>query len=133
MFLNLLNKKESENFLELAYDAMEINGVIKESEEAIVETYRKETGLLDYQLKEKSLEELITSFQSSTKKVKRAVIIELAGVLDADEVVDEDEKKWIFKLGEDLGFREAEIRKMLRWVQDFNDLLQEGYEYINKK
>jgi hypothetical protein len=132
MFLNLLNERESKNFIELSYIAMQVNGIIKESEEAVYNSYKMETGLIDYELQNKSMDELVTAFKSSTKKVKRAVIIEIAGILDADEVVDENETKWIVKLGEDLGFRDTEIRKMLRWVQDFNDLLAEGYSYINK-
>jgi len=132
MFLNMLNRKESMNFLELAHLAMVFNGTIKESEEAVFQTYRMETGLQDYELQGKDLAELTQSFQASTKKVKRAVLIELAGAMDADEIVDETEEKWIMKLGREWGFRDAEIRKMLRWVQDFNDLLAEGYDYINK-
>lgn len=132
MFLNMLNKMESQNFLELAYEAMKVNGVVKESEEAVYNIYMKETGLLDYKLRGKSVKEMITAFQASTKKVKKVVIIELAGVLDSDEEVDEGEEKWIMNIGKELGFRDTEMRKMIRWVQDFNDLLAEGYGFINK-
>lgn len=133
MFLNMLNKKEGKNFLELAKIAMEIDGVVQESEKAIFNTYRMELELEDYAIQRKEYKELVTTFQASTKKVKRAIIIELAGVLDADEVIDEDEENWINALGVDLGFRTAEIKKMVRWTQDFNDLLAEGYEYITKR
>ena len=132
MFLNLLNKREKENFLELAHEAMNANGVIVKSEEAIYQIYKMETGLLDYERKGKPLEELITAFKSSTTKIKKAVLIELAGVIKADTEIDENEEKWIFKLGEAWGFRIAEIRRMIRWTTDFNELLAEGYEYINK-
>ena len=47
--------------------------------------------------------------------------------------IDDIEDSWIRKLGEDLGFRDSEIKKMVRWTQDFNDLLDEAYEYINKR
>lgn len=133
MFLNMLNKKEGKNFLELAEIAMEVDGVVQESEKAIFNTYRMELELQDYAIQRKEYKELVTAFQASTKKVKRAIIIELAGVLDADEIIDEEEEKWINTLGVDLGFRTAEIKKMVRWTQDFNDLLAEGYEYITKR
>ncbi|ADL53688.1 hypothetical protein [Clostridium cellulovorans] len=133
MFLNMLNERESKDFLELALIAMNINGIIKESEKAVFQTYKMETGLQDYELVGKDYNQLVTVFQASTKKVKKAIIIELAGVLDADEEVDENERKWIEKLGIDWGFRNTEIRKMVRWVEDFNDLLKEGYEYINNR
>lgn len=132
MFLNMLNEKEGKNFLELATIAMKVNGVIKSSEQAVYNTYKKEMDINDYVVKDKKLKDLVTDFKGSTKKVKRAVIIELAGVLDADEEIDDNEENWIMKLGYDWGFRDSEIRKMVRWTQDFNDLLAEGYEYINK-
>mgnify|MGYP000068336446 FL=1 len=133
MFLNMLNKKEGKNFLELAEIAMEVDGVVQESEKAIFNTYRMELELQEYAIQRKEYKELVTAFQASTKKVKRAIIIELAGVLDADEIIGEEEEKWINALGVDLGFRTAEIKKMVRWTQDFNDLLAEGYEYITKR
>jgi hypothetical protein len=133
MFLNLLNEKEGKNFLELAKIAMQVDNAINKSEEAVFNTYRKELSLPDYKVENKELKDIVTAFQASTKRVKRAIIIELAGVLDADEEIDSHEESWILKLGMDWGFRDAEIRKMVRWTQDFNDLLAEGYEYINKR
>lgn len=133
MFLNLLNKKECKNFLELAEIAMKVNGVIKESEEAVFQTYRNETGLHDYNIEGKDYKDIVNALKSSSNKVKKAVIIELSGILDADDKIDTNEHKWIEKLGSDLGFRNTEIRKMVRWVEDFNDLLQEGYGYINAR
>lgn len=132
MFLNMLNKRESENFLELAYQAMKVNGVIKESEENVFNTFKMETNLTDYEVKGKEIKELVTAFQGSTKRVKKAIIIELAGVLDSDDEVDENEEKWIINIGNQWGLRDTELRKMIRWVEDFNDLLLEGYNFINK-
>ena len=133
MFLTMLNEKERKNFLELAHIAMNLDEGDKKEEAAVVHSFRREMELDDYEIANKSLEELVMAFNSSIKKVKRVVIIELAGVLDADEEIDNKEEKWINKLGKDLDFREAELRKLIRWTQDFNDLLQEGYSYINKR
>lgn len=133
MFLNMLKEKEGQNFLELAHIAMKVNGTIKESEQAVFNTYRLELGLQDYELKKKEQKDIIMAFQASTKKVKRAIIIEIAGVLDADEEIDTNEETWINQVGMEWGFRDSEMKKMLRWTQDFNDLLLEGYEYINKR
>ncbi|GLC31141.1 hypothetical protein [Clostridium omnivorum] len=132
MFLNLLSEKEGKNFLQLATIAMKVNGIIEEREKAVFQTYRLELGIHDYKLQNKELTDLVTAFQASTKKVKRAIIIELSGVLNADEEIDIAEENWILKLGNEWGFRDSEVRKMIRWAQDFNDLLAEGYEYINK-
>lgn len=132
MFLGMLNEKEQKNFMELASIAMNIDGKVDESERQVMDVYRRETNLLDYKLQNKKESELVTAFQASTKKVKKAVIIELAGVLDADEVIDSSEESWILKIGAEWGFRVSEVRKMVRWTRDFNDLLAEGYEIILK-
>ena len=132
MFLNILDKNERKNFLELATIAIKTDGDMNASESAVFETYRMEMGIQEYILQDKNYDQLLTSFNVSSKKVKRAIMIELAGVLDADEEVNEIEQKWIKKIGADLGFSETEIRKMVRWAEDFNDLLKEGYLYINR-
>ena len=133
MFLGMLNEREGKNFLELANIAIMANGdEAKETEKAVLQAFKLELEMQDYVIKNKKQEELVTAFQASTKK-KKAVIIELAGVLDADEGIDDIEDSWIRKLGEDFGFRDSEIKKMVRWTQDFNDLLDEAYEYINKR
>ena len=130
MFLTMLNEKEQKNFLELAVIAIAVDGKIDEREKNIIDVYRKETNLQNYAIQNLDLQALLTEFQASTKKIKRAVLIELAGVLDADDEVVDSEKDWIFNVGREWGFREAEIKKMVLWAQDFNDLLAEGYNYI---
>lgn len=75
MFLNMLNEKEQKNFMELAAIAMSVDGKIEESEKEVIDVYRREMNLHDYEIKNKEQKELITAFQASTKKIKRAVII----------------------------------------------------------
>ena len=132
MFLSMLNEKEQKNFMELAQIAMSVDGKIDESELQVMDVYRRETTLLDYEVQNKKESDLITAFQASTKKVRKAVIIELEGVLHADETIESTEESWILNLGTEWGFRTSEIRRMVRWTQDFNDLLAEGYEIILK-
>ena len=133
MFLSILNENEGKNFLELAHLAMLSDGMIHEKEAAIYKNYQLELELQDYQLKHKEYKQLVTEFQASTKRAKRVVIIELAGVLDSDDPINHHEQQWIFQLGRDWEFRDTEITKMVRWTEDFNDLLEEAYEYINKR
>ena len=114
MFLGMLNEREGKNFLELANIAIMANGdEAKETEKAVLQAFKLELEMQDYVIKNKKQEELVTAFQASTKKIKKAVIIELAGVLDADEGIDDIEDSWIRKLGEDFGFRDSEIKKMV--------------------
>lgn len=132
MFLNFLNKREQKDFIELVKLSFEHSSPMNEQEECFMNALRVETELQKYEFKDVPYEELIMHFQSSTKKVKRAIFIELAGVADADEVVDDAEEDWLMTVGTDLGFRDLEMKRMLNWMTDFNDLLDEGYDMIER-
>ena len=74
MFLGMLNEKEGKNFLELANIAMMANGdEAKEAEKAVLQAFKLELEMQDYVIKNKKQEELVTAFQASTKKIKKAV------------------------------------------------------------
>ncbi|MBE7054844.1 MAG: hypothetical protein E7392_01875 [Ruminococcaceae bacterium] len=132
MFLGLLNEKEGKNFLELASIAMNVDGEVVDQERKVFSTYRFELGLEKYEIKNKEYKNIVRELKSSRTPVLRAIIIELAGMMDADEEIEKVEENWLLKLGADFDFRDSEMRKMIRWTQDFNDLLAEGYMYINK-
>ena len=132
MFLNFLNKREQKDFIELVKLSFEHSSRMNEQEERFMNALRVETEFQKYEFKDVPYEELIMHFQSSTKKVKRAIFIELAGVADADEVVDDAEEDWLMTVGTDLGFRDLEVKRMLNWMTDFNDLLDEGYDMIER-
>ena len=132
MFLGILNEKEGKNFLELAAIAMNVDSADAEKERKVFATYRFELGLFDYEIQKKEYQKIISELKCSRKRVLRAIVVELAGMMDSDKELEKVEETWVLKLGNDLDFRDVEMRKMLRWTQDFNDLLAEGYMYINK-
>ncbi|MDO4177615.1 MAG: hypothetical protein Q4D21_00320 [Phascolarctobacterium sp.] len=133
MFLVMLNKKEQEYFLELANIAMNVDGVIMESELHMLEMFRKETDLQEYVIKNIPIDKLKIYVDTSTKRNKKVFLFELAGMLYADEEIAPEERDWLFDIATSWGFRESEMKKIIRWVMDFNDLLAEGFEYINQK
>ena len=133
MFLSMLSKKEQEYFLELANLAMQVDGIVTESEREMIENFRQEMMLLDYKMQDIPLDKLKMNIDLSTKRNKKVFLFELVGMMYADSEVSEEEKSWLLDLAVAWGFRENELRKIIRWVMDFNDLLLEGYEYINKK
>lgn len=133
MFLSMLSKKEQEYFLELANLAMQVDGIVTESEREMIENFRQEMMLLDYKMQDIPLDKLKMNIDLSTKRNKKVFLFELVGMMYADSEVSEEEKSWLLDIAVAWGFRENELRKIIRWVMDFNDLLLEGYEYINKK
>ncbi len=133
MFLSFLNEREGKLFLELANIAMNVDGEVVEGERTAFHNYKMELGLQDYVLQNKSYKDVVMAFQGSKKNVLRAIIVEIGGVLDADGKIDVDEENWLTTLGKEWGFKELEIKKLIRWIQEFNDLLEEGYGLINKR
>ena len=133
MFLSFLNEREGKLFLELAHIAMHVDGVVEEEERTAFHNFKLELGLQDYALQNKPYKDVVMAFQGSKKNVLRAILVEIGGVLDADGKVDVEEENWLTTLGKEWGFKELEIKKLIRWVQEFNDLLEEGYGLINKR
>ena len=133
MFLNLLNKREKENFIELAHHAMKSSDGINESEMNMFNAFKVETELTNYDLKNILVDDLIKEFNNSTKKVKKAIFVELLAVLHSDKEYNQNEEDFIRKIAGEWNIRETEVRRMTRWVEDFNDLLDEGFKYITNK
>ena len=134
MFLNLLNKREKEDFIELAYHAMlSCGGQVNDTEMEMFNAFKVETELTSYELKNLAIAELIGKFNGSTKKVKRVILVELLAVLLVDEKFNKNEENFIRKIAKAWNIRETEVKRMTRWVEDFNDLLDEGFKYIAGK
>ena len=76
----LLDEKEGIAFMELALQAMKINGGSEECVTAEYEAYLTELNLIDYNPGELTLEQAVDRFRKSTTQVKRSVIIELSSL-----------------------------------------------------
>ena len=133
MFLYLLNEKEGKAFMELAVQAMKVNGEEKECEKAELETYLTELNLAGYSIVGISLEDAASVFKFSSIPVKRSVIIELCGILYADKEIDNNEINWIHTLSDIFQLSRDETDRLIRWSKDFSDFLEIGIMYINSK
>lgn len=133
MFLYLLNKEEQENFLELAFYAIELDNVGKEQETKILESYKYECQLIDYKIKKQdSIENVIDSLKLSIKKTKKIILLEFIGILLADGSISQEEAIFLDKLSLELGIENYEVKKIKRWVEAMNDIVKEGYSIISK-
>ncbi len=133
MYLDLLDKKEQENFLELARYAMGLNGEHKEEEEEVLTGFKNECEMPEYKAhRQEDIKKIIFDLKGSTKKVKKIVMIELFGILLADGEVCSNEAKFVDMLSEEFRIKEFEVKRIQRWVEAMNDLFAEGVELINR-
>lgn len=133
MFLYLLNDNEGKAFMELAIQAMNVNGKERVCEKAEYETYLTELNLADYEIVGLSFDEAVSEFRNSTLPVKRSVIIELCGILYVDKEIDNNKMNWIYNLSEKIMLPRKETERLIRWSKDFSDFLEVGLMYINAK
>ena len=117
--------------MELAIQAMKLNGRKEECTQAEYESYLAELDLEDFEPAGLSFIDAAVAFDDSTVAVKRSVIIELCGILYSDKEIDEEETKWIYDLSGRFGLSEAETARLVRWSKDFSDFLEIGLMYIN--
>lgn len=133
MYLDLLNKEEQQDFLELARYSMGLNGEYKQEEEEVLLGYKYECQLVDYKAyRQKDINKIIRNLSSSTKKVKKIILVELFGILLADGEVCDEEAKFVNVLSQEFRIKEYEVARIQRWVEAMNDIFQEGYELISK-
>lgn len=133
MYLDLLNKDEQQNFLELARYSMGVNGEQKKEEEEILLGYKFECQLVEYKAnRQDEIEKIITTLSASTKKVKKIILIEILGIFKADGEICNKEIEFLNKLSQEFNIEEYEVKRIKRWVEAMNDIVQEGYELISK-
>lgn len=130
MFLQELNEREQKDFLELATYAMKVDGDLHVNEINIINTFRLEMSKEDYVVTDKNVNEILKGFRMSTKKVKKIILMELFGVILADGVYEEFEQKLIEEIMKVWELKKRDISRIQNWVVDFNELVNEGYEYI---
>ncbi|RTR39751.1 hypothetical protein EKG38_08110 [Shewanella canadensis] len=133
MYLSELSVAERKNFLELAYFAMGLNGSYKDQEKAIFESFTHECGMPSYQLKKQDeIDYVIKLLTRSEVKNRRIVLVELFGIVLADNEFCTVETEFMLKLAAAFGIEEFELKRLQRWVEAMNDLVHEGFGLIMK-
>lgn len=134
MYLSELNIGEKKNFLELAKFSMGLNGEHKEEEQEVFASFLSECDLTGFKVqKQDNIDSVIKVLGKSKTKNKKILLIELFGILLADGNVCDEEAAFMDKLANAFGFEEYQVRKIQRWVEAMNDIVEEGYNLINKE
>ncbi|WP_427982296.1 TerB family tellurite resistance protein [Agarivorans sp.] len=133
MYLSELNAGEKKNFLELAKYAMGLNGEQKAEEQEVFMSFVNECGLNEYRLsKQDNIESVIKVLAKSKAKHQRIVLLELFGILLADDEICSNEQSFLEQLATAFALDNYQVQRIKRWVLAMNDLVAEGHAMINK-
>lgn len=125
MFLNLINKEEKENFLELVYKIASCDDEFSEEEEEILNNYKLELGI-ETVPDTKPAEKLIAYFADRETQLKKVVFFELYGMIMADGMMVDDENAMLEKIKEAFALGDQAYADMMAAA----DGLQKAYDAV---
>ena len=129
MFLQVMNKEEKEKFMELVYKIANIDGEYAEEEQEIIDSYKNELGL--YEIPEtSSVDGLIEYFSKKEKEMKKIVLFEIIGLINADDKVEKEEGVALNKISECFGLDEKIINKIENVAKKLQDVYDEVYSVL---
>ncbi|MCD4837515.1 TerB family tellurite resistance protein [Neobacillus sedimentimangrovi] len=123
MFLEELLPEERVAFIELAALIAGVDGNLSVYEHSILEKYKKEMDLKNYQIKGWAMEEILNTFK--TKRAKTIVLTELFQLIFSDGILHEQENVCIRQIKKHFGFDEKEFQSFKDWVDRIKELSNE--------
>ncbi|MGG1679781.1 hypothetical protein ACIFOT_29295 [Neobacillus sp. NRS-1170] len=120
MFLAELHQEEKEAFLELAHLIATIDGNVSIYEFSILNKYKNETGLEDYQVKALAMEDILKKFK--TERARNIVLAELFKLIYSDGVFQNEESETINLIKAHFGFNSSEFGSFKDWVGKIKEL-----------
>jgi len=134
MYLNRLNKEEQKNYLELAHLAANYNENFANEQKELIRAYRKEMLLTrdDYEIKDKSYDDIINFYKKCSKEERNIVFIEIVSLILSDNNYDEKEKEVIDKIRRDFSISEKKHDELVNKINTLNDTYNYFENFINQ-
>ena len=107
MFLNELKKDESIAFLELVNQVANVDEVFAKEERELIEDYKEELKLPDYEIQNMSYEDIMKVLSKATVRTKRIIYFEVLGLALIDGEYEAREVELLEKIETDLGIERA--------------------------
>ncbi|RMG17704.1 MAG: hypothetical protein D6729_08310 [Deltaproteobacteria bacterium] len=131
MFISLLDREQQEALCKMAQFMVAVDDDRDGREELVVQGLLQESALEEVPEGAKTVDEvrsLAKKFEEGT--ASRALLLELFGVVLADDVAHPEEMKVIQALAEDLGIDEHWLERAQDYVQRQLELQREGLELL---
>ena len=128
MYLRNLEEKEKIGFLELAYGIANSDNDFSQVEIDMLLLFREEMLISEekYQIQKLNLKDSMNMFKESSINNKKIVVLEMLGIVLADEIIAIEEEdilnKMIVKLNLDSDFLEKSKKTVLNLKNAYKDL-----------
>lgn len=129
MFLNKLNEKERQAMLDLAYLVANTDGKYAEEEKMMMADYKYEMQLKSNP-SVRELSSILADFQKSTEAVKKIVVLEIAGLINADNSIEVTEKTVLRKIVEAFGLPGNTGDESLSIIAELNPVLIKALSFV---
>lgn len=133
MFLEKLDEREKEVFLDLAKYTAKTNGMVEDSEKTMIQRYCREMGINEGKMYDsKSVDEAAAFFAERPGKVRNIVLTELLMLTYADKKYDKEEKAFLKDLADKMKIGKDSYDTLKKDVEKFLDLKDEMKKHIKE-
>ena len=129
MFLQVMNTEEKEKFLELVYKIANIDGEYAEEEQEIVNSYKNELGLSKVP-ETSDIDGLVRYFSAKATELKKIVLFETVGIINADEKIEKEEADLLDKMSGAFGLDKDVVDRIKSVAKKLQDVYDEVYSAL---
>lgn len=129
MFLQIMNIEEKEKFLEFVYKVANVEGEFAEEEQEIINSYKKELGVSEIP-ETSDIEGLIGYFSTKVDEIKKLVLFEIIGLINADNKIAKEEEKILNKVVASFGLDNEIVGRIKSTAKKLQDIYDEVYDIL---
>ncbi|MDY6104858.1 MAG: hypothetical protein SPI28_10085, partial [Acetatifactor sp.] len=129
MFLQIMNIEEKEKFLEFVYKVANVEGEFAEEEQEIINSYKKELGVSEIP-ETSDIEGLIGYFSTKVDEIKKLVLFEIIGLINADNKIAKEEEKILNKVVASFGLDNEVVERIKSAAKKLQDVYDEVYDVL---
>jgi hypothetical protein len=128
VFLENLDKEQQSYFLELAHYVATIDHDLAIQEETLINAYKTEMHMTEYEPRNLPLDEILNVFTGST--IQKIVFLEILGLISIDLEWNVAEQQCLQQIRQRFAVSEQFYHQAIDWVQKAIELYTEGKQLV---
>jgi hypothetical protein len=124
MFFDFLSTEEREYFMELAYIVANCDKNFHAEEKRLIEFYKRETKLENYQIKGIPLDKILGELNTVSFISKTSILLEIMALVLADLEYDGEEQKIVKQIRDAWGISDSQFKDIIHWLKNRNIILK---------